>query len=353
MIPIEVKKRCIELKTEGVAVRKIYSDYFLANTDSEAKFESFQRKLNVWVKKYGTDTVVLPDDFRPKWGTFRFDGNGNVEASWIRGAKEERDWHSELLEAISNAKPMEKKLQHYHSLSTDRMLEIPLFDMHLGVADFNHYKQTQNEIAELIECGYDEIIFAVGSDLFHNNDHRGRTAKGTQIEQVDMIKAFDDAVSFYVPLINLARDKAKRVRIVYVKGNHDETPSWYFAKYLSAIYQDIVFDLEFQEKKIVTWKGIFIGYTHGDKGQKAIPEVFITKWATEWSEATTREIHTGHLHVLKERDSYGTRVRTLPTAGITDQWSMDGSFEGAVKEFNIFEYKSRRLCSVHSVYAGE
>lgn len=351
MISKEVKMQCIELKDKGMKVREIYEDYFLENTDSEMTYDSFRRKLNHW-KKRGVYEEGRIRNFTPRWGTVQYDGNGNIITEYIRG-DDGRDWHQEILKAIEKARPLEKKLQHYHSIRTDRMLEIPLFDMHLGVADFNHYRQTQNEIAELIERGYDEIIFAVGSDLFHNNDHRGRTAKGTQIEQVDMLKAFDDAVSFYVPLINLAREKAKRVRIIYVKGNHDETPSWYFVKYLSAIYQDVVFDLEFQEKKIVTWKNIFIGYTHGDKGQKAIPEVFITKWATEWSKATTREIHTGHLHVLKERDSYGTRVRTLPTAGITDQWSKDGGFEGAVKEFNIFEYKARRLCSVHSVYAGE
>ena len=58
---------------------------------------------------------------------------------------------------------------------------------------------------------------------------------------------------------------------------------------------------------------------------------------------------------LKEegtKDTFGTRIRTLPTAGITDEWSEDNSFEGAVKEFNLFEYAADRTKSVHSVYAG-
>ena len=168
-----------------------------------------------------------------------------------------------------------------------------------------------------------------------------------------MEKAFNDAVNFYVPLIRLAIKHSNSVEILYIKGNHDETPSWYFCKYLEALFPDVPFDLRFVEKKVFTWRKIFIGYTHGDKGKNAIPYVFIQKWPMEWAESKVREIHTGHLHTLKEgaKDTYGTRIRTLPTAGITDEWSEDNSFEGAVKEFNLFEYAADRIKSVHSVYA--
>ncbi|NCC80391.1 MAG: hypothetical protein EOM07_12415, partial [Clostridia bacterium] len=207
---------------------------------------------------------ILPGGFVPKWGTFKFDNEGGIETSWIRGAKEERDWHSELLEAISNAKPVEVEFNPEQRLDKNTLLEVPLFDMHFGIASFEHYAKTHSEVAKHIVRGHDTVVFAIGSDLFHNNDHRGRTAKGTQIEKVDMEKAFNGAALFYVSLIRLAIKHSNNVEVLYIKGNHDETPSWYFCKYLEALFPDIPFDLRFTEKKVFTWRKIFIGYTHGD-----------------------------------------------------------------------------------------
>jgi len=349
MIPVEVKEKCIALKAEGMAVREIYSDYFLANTDSTAKFESFQRKLNQWVTKYGGDVALLPEGFKPTRGTFHIK-DGYVKESWLRAKDEERDWHSEILEAIENFDPINTAVKRYPHQGTRTMLEIPLFDMHLGISDYEYYEYVQYQVAEEIQKGHSKVLFAIGSDLFHNNDHRGRTAKGTPVDHVDMCKAFDDALSFYVPLLRLADKHADEVEVIYVKGNHDESPSWYFVKHLSAIFPTFNYNFDFEEKKVTVWEDIFIGFTHGDKGQKAIPEVFIEEWAIPWAHAKVREIHTGHLHVLKERDSYGTQIRTLPTGGKTDQWSKDGSFQGAIKKFKIFVYGVDRILAEYPIY---
>lgn len=353
MIPKELKLECIRLKDEGVPLKKIYREHFQAGSESTMSLSSFQRKLNYWKRKYSEGAEPSVPNFKPRWGTVHYDDKGNIIQEWVRGDNK-RDWQEEILEAILNTKPLEVEFNPEQRMCVDTMLEIPLFDMHFGIADFEHYSGTQSEVAEYIARGHDTVVFAVGSDLFHNNDHRGRTAKGTQIEKVDMTKAFNDAVQFYTPLIRLALKNSNKVQVIYIKGNHDETPSWYFCKYLEALFPDVEFDLDFKEKKVVTWRKVFIGYTHGDKGKNAIPYVFIQKWAKEWADARVREIHTGHLHNLKEgtKDVYGTRMRTLPTAGITDEWSEDNSFEGAVKEFNLFEYTSNRIKSVHSVYAG-
>lgn len=353
LIPDEIKKECIERKLSGEDMSTIYK-FFVDNTESKMSPTSFVRKVNYWKKERDSDEILeastLNGAFKPKWGTVQLDGSGNIERAWIRGADDE-SWKEEILLAIKESKPLLTERLSADLERNKTMLEIPLMDMHFGIADFAYYKGVQADVMEHVRKWHDTIVFAIGSDLFHNNDHRGRTAKGMPIEHVDMCKAYNEALSFYVPLIAEALENAHKVKIIYIKGNHDESPSYFFCKHLEALFPSADFNLDFVEKKVVTWEKIFIGYTHGDKGKNAIPEVFIRKWAVEWATSEVREIHTGHNHVEKVRDSYGTRMRSLPTANITDGWSEDNAFEGAVKEFQLFEYGSDRIRAIYPVYA--
>lgn len=63
------------------------------------------------------------------------------------------------------------------SKAEEYMLEIPLYDMHFGIADYEYYKQTLIEVLEIIERRtYKEINIIIGQDIFHNDDFRGRTS---------------------------------------------------------------------------------------------------------------------------------------------------------------------------------
>ena len=59
------------------------------------------------------------------------------------------------------------------------MLEIPLFDMHWGVAFIDHYEPTLNSILDLIRSHkWKRIIIPFGQDFFHNDSIvNGQTTK--------------------------------------------------------------------------------------------------------------------------------------------------------------------------------
>src|SRR5699024_2530106 len=85
-----------------------------------------------------------------------------------------------------------------NDIAEDYMLEIPLFDMHFGIADYDYYKPVLLQVIELIkQRTYKEINIIIGQDLFHNDDFRGRTASGREIEYTDITKAWEDARRFY------------------------------------------------------------------------------------------------------------------------------------------------------------
>lgn len=253
----------------------------------------------------------------------------------------------QLIETIKEIKPIHIKIDPI--TTENKLLEIPIFDSHFPISDYDYYKPTQNKIMKLLSRTWEEVLFVIGQDMLHNDNFRGQTASGTQIEMVDMAKAWEDARQFFEPMMEQAIKQAEKVKVIYSKGNHDESMSWAFVQMLKARYPQIQFDDEIKERKIHTFKDIFIGITHGDKARKNLHNIFPIEFPMEWSRAKTREIHTGHYHKEDSNDIYGMMIRTLCTRNKTDQWHKDNGFVGAHKRFMLFEYGEEELESIHYV----
>jgi UDP-2,3-diacylglucosamine pyrophosphatase LpxH len=232
----------------------------------------------------------------------------------------------------------------------NRLLEIPFFDSHFPISDYDYYKPTQDKTLRLISSRqWEEVLFIIGQDMLHNDNFRGQTANGTPIEQVNMVKAWEDAKMFFQPLLLEALKHAARVKVVYSKGNHDESMSWAFIQMLKVIFPQIEFDDEIKERKAHLFHKVFIGVTHGDKARKNLHNIFPVEFPIEWSKAKTREVHTGHFHVEDSKDIFGMMVRTLSTRNKTDQWHKDNGFVGAHKRFQVFEYSEDELEAIYYV----
>lgn len=253
-----------------------------------------------------------------------------------------------LLETIREIRPISIELEEIVEFENG-LLEIPIFDSHFPITRYEDYQPTQAKIMSLISRTWEEVLFVIGQDMLHNDNFRGQTANGTQIETVNMTIAWEDALKFFGPLIEKAFTKAKKVKVMYSKGNHDESMSWAFVQMLKALYPQIQFDDEIKERKAHTFKNIFIGITHGDKARKNLHNIFPVEFPLEWSKAKTREIHIGHLHTEDAKDIYGMVIRTLATRNKTDQWHKDNGFVGAHKRFMLFEYSEEELLSIHYV----
>jgi hypothetical protein len=196
---------------------------------------------------------------------------------------------------------------------------------------------------------WEEVLFILGQDMLHNDDFRGRTSNGTQIETVDMVKAWNDARMFYQPLLEQAIKQSNSVKVMYAKANHDESLSWAFVQMVKVMYPQIQFDDEIIERKVHTFGLNFIGVTHGDKARKNLHNIFPIEFPVEWSKAKNREIHIGHFHVEDAKDIFGMVVRTLATKNKTDKWHKDNGYVGAHKRFMLFEYSEDNLESIHYV----
>ena len=287
---------------------------------------------------------LLDTNYTAERTTVRLDSKGRIQEAYVKAIRDPQNDPRIIADALLSINPLEITMSLNSIIEPYKGLYVvPLFDMHLGVARYEDFMQTQEFIGEEIRLGHEKIIFAIGSDLIHNNDMKGNTANGTPIEQIDVTKAIFDAGKFYIPLLTLAIQTGAEVEVIYVKGNHDEMASWGFVHYLSGLFPQIVFDLEVEERKARLWNGVFVGFTHGDKASnlRDMTEAFINENTQIWSQATIREIYSGHLHKERVAEHLKTRVRILSTRAITDRWSKDRAFH-SVKEFQTFVFLPNR-----------
>ena len=352
MIPYDVKRRCVDLSKQGKSYEDIYNEHI--KPYSTMSLRSFKRRCAEWKQKVVEDEKTLEAanlsyKFTPHASTVQVNAKGEVIQAWIKQHTENRI--EELLEAIKDNTPI-AQIEPKVVKDAEGMLEIPLFDMHFGIADMEYYRDTLKEILAIVgNKRWDRIVIPVGQDLFHNDSiTKGITTKGTLIEKVDLKQAIYDAKTFYFNLIDKAIESANEVSVMYSPGNHDKTVGWLFVQMLKVRYGDIVDDST-TERKAIWWNGCFIGITHGDKATDTVNGLrgkFTMEFPTLFAMAKVREIHTGHLHREGSKDEYGVQVRRMSTGNKDDSWTFDEGYKSQ-KRFMLFEWMPNRLKSIHYV----
>lgn len=356
LIPIQVKKTCCQMRAEGKTYREIYNDYYIKVTDSNATYDAFRRMLLRWSGKQFPDDTTLEcgtyEGFIAHNATVQVSKTGEIVQAWIKQKSEDFD-PTDFIEAIKeNVEPHVYVPEQRDNAS--RMLEIPLFDMHWGVAFMDYYEPVLNELLDLITSRvWDKIVIPFGQDFFHNDSIiNGQTTKGTVIEKVDTIRAVKESKSFIYTLIDTAIQCANEVKVIYSAGNHDRSISWMFIQVLLERYGSSVVDDTLEYRKVITYGKNSIMLTHGDSKQataKNLAHIFPIAFAEEFANANVREVHAGHLHHEAEADIYGVMVRRLSSGGKVDGWSDRQDFIGTHRRFMIFEWDRNKLASIHYV----
>jgi UDP-2,3-diacylglucosamine pyrophosphatase LpxH len=354
-IPINVKRECCRMKREGANNDEIY-EYFTQNTNRSYTRSSFRSSLSRWMK------LAFPDDTTLVCGTYegyiahdatvQVSKSGEIIQAWIKQKASDFDPEGFLKAIRENVEPF--VYVPTERADANRMLEIPLFDMHWGIAFMDHYEPVLNDILDLITSRrWDKIVIPFGQDFFHNDSIiNGQTTKGTVIEKVDMTRAVKESKNFIYTLIDTAIQCANEVKVIYSAGNHDRSISWMFMQVLLERYGPNVVDDSLEYRKVVTYGKNSIMITHGDSRQataKNLAHIFPISFPEEFANANVREVHAGHLHHEAEADIYGVMVRRLSSGGKVDEWSNKQDFVGAHRRFMLFEWDKKKLASIHYI----
>lgn len=356
VIPIDVKKTCCQMRAEGKSNREVYEEYFIKTTNNPPSYNSFRSMVFRWMNKQYPDDTTLEcgtyEGFVAHNATVQVSKSGEIIQAWIKqracGFEPE-----DFIEAIrENIEPF--VYTPTETSVSNRMLEIPLFDMHWGVAFMDYYEPVLNEILDLITSKFwDRIVIPFGQDFFHNDSIvNGQTTKGTVIEKVDMIRAVKEGKTFMYALIDTAIQCANEVAVVYSAGNHNRSISWMFMQVLLERYGPSVVDDSLEYRKVISYGKNAVMITHGDSKQataKNLAHIFPITFAEEFSNANIREVHAGHLHHEAEADIYGVMVRRLSSGGKVDSWSNKEDFVGTHRRFMVFEWDQKKLASIHYI----
>ena len=356
IIPIQVKKECCRMKQEGYSLRQIYNDYYIENVEDPCSYSGFRRMLLKWENKLFPDDMTLEcgtyEGFVAHNATVQVSSTGQIVQAWIK--QKASDFNIEDL-----VETLRENVEHYEYVSqneklADRMLEIPLFDMHWGVSFLDDYKQVLDDILDRIHSRHwDKIVIPFGQDFFHNDSIvNATTTGGTVIDKVDMIRAVKEGRQFITAIIDAALENANSVKVLYTPGNHDRSVTWMFMQVLLERYGADVVDDTMEYRKVFTYGKNSIMVTHGDSKQataKNLAQIFAVSYPEEFAQASIREVHAGHLHHEKTGDIYGVMIRRLSTGAAVDDWSNRQDFVGSHRRFMIFEWDRDALRSIHYV----
>ena len=355
VIPIQVKKACLQMKAEGRSNKEVY-EYFKSVVDSNASPDTFRTLLSKWKQRPFADDLTLYagtyEGFIAHDATVQVSKSGEIIQAWIKQKASDLDpeeFVAAIRDSVERFEYEPTKREH-----ASRMLEIPLFDMHWGVSFMDHYKSVLTELLEIIHSRtWEKIVIPFGQDFFHNDSIiNGQTTKGTVIEKVDMIRAVKEAKTFMYALIDSAIHQANEVQVMYSAGNHDRSIAWMFIQVLLERYGPAVVDDTLEFRKVFTYGKNSIMVTHGDSKQataKNLAHIFPIAFAEEFANANIREVHAGHLHHEAEADIYGVMVRRLSSGGKVDNWSDKEDFIGTHRRFMVFEWDQKKLASIHYV----
>jgi metallophosphoesterase superfamily enzyme len=176
-------------------------------------------------------------------------------------------------------------------------------------------------------------------DLFHyDRAERAETSSGTLLERDGRLqKMLDVGVG---TLLGLVERSAETVLtdVLLVHGNHDETLSWVFHRLLLERYRSdkrITIDGNYTGRKYLSHGRNLLGFAHGHKAKKKLPQLMAIEAASQWAACPYREYHTGHYHSTAAEWSRpietidGVLVRTAPSLCVADDWHASLGFLNA------------------------
>ena len=185
-------------------------------------------------------------------------------------------------------------------------------------------------------------------DLFHFDTPAGTTTGGTPLERDGRLqKVIDVACNV---LLNVVERSAADVPtdVLIVNGNHDEVLTWAFQRILLERFRNsksVTIKPDFTGRQYLTHGKNLLGFAHGHKAKRKLPQIMAIEQQAAWSGSVYREWHTGHLHHQaaehnKPIDTLDSViVRTAPTVCPPDDWHSANGFIGARQACETFFYQ--------------
>ena len=228
----------------------------------------------------------------------------------------------------------------------DLMAVWPLADLHMGMRAWGKeinggidwdigiateaYQVGLTEITEMTPKVKRGLVLVLG-DLAHADSYEYQTSTPGTNHVLDcdgryphMVEASVNIVAY---TIERALERAEKVEVVVLPGNHDATTAVAVRLVLAALFKD---DKRVSVSKSPSryywgeWGLCMFAATHGDKAKiRSLPGYMAQIQAEMWGRTKFRYAFTGHLHRKLVEAHAGVRVEILPTPCAPDSYASD------------------------------
>lgn len=297
---------------------------------------------------YGID-APLPVGLKLKVATTLTDlRSGERVLQWIK-ADEDAAAQKAAIEAA--VKAMADKLPRIEprkakgSFKADLMTGYPIGDPHIGMYSWREEtgEDWDLEIARKVHCSaMDTLVEAAPAtetalicnlgDLLHYDSMEAKTPRSGHMLDADgrYAKVIDVAVMTIRQCIESALHKHKTVRVVNVRGNHDETGALWMARLLATTYEReprVVIDISPSVFNYHRFGKVLLGMHHGHSCKpEKLPGVMAADRAKDWGDAIHRYWWQGHIHHESKKEYPGCSVESFNTLAAKDAYANDGGW---------------------------
>jgi hypothetical protein len=203
------------------------------------------------------------------------------------------------------------------------------------------------------------VLVAYLGDLFHADTPGLTTTGGTPLAgSTDgrLQKMIEVGCDSLLAIVERAAEIAPTDALV-VNGNHDEVLSWAFQRILSERFRRdgrVSVSGSYTGRQYVTCGRNLLGFAHGHKAKKKLPQLMAIEQPSAWSNCPYREWHTGHLHHQAAEWSRpietidGVLVRIAPSLSPPDDYHAVNGWVGQREAMEAFIYDAGGgLSSMH------
>lgn len=221
-------------------------------------------------------------------------------------------------------------------------------DYDLGIAE----RRVKEAAGELLAVGDSykpaRRTIAFLGDIFHYDTPGGTTTSGTPLERDGRLQKMIEVAC--ESLLGIVEQSAAAclTDVIVVNGNHDETLSWAFQRILAERFRNdrrVEVSLEYTGRQYASHGKNLLGFCHGHKAKKKLPQIMALERPREWSGSLCREWHTGHFHSqaaewqrpIETLES--VIVRCCPSLSEPDDWHSENGFIGSRQAMETFLYR--------------
>lgn len=323
------------------------------------------------IKQFEIDTKVwrVSNFVANKWEVGAKDADGNIQVEplyqiklWLERRVKEISVEQEIerLKALSlkEIKRIPPKVNRPRRGPTGNLGELAISDPHFGkyawsretggddydldVAEKRFRDAARSALQRFEQERVDQILMPIGNDLLHADNDAGTTTSGTPVDvDTRTPKVYEKAFNAMVEAVEEARHVAP-VKLLLVRGNHDEFGSWTLAHALHAWfrnYKDVEVDYEPRLRKSFEWGKVLLIFTHGKhENRKELPLLAMSEFREQAGRARFVEVHTGDLHQVRLEEKYGVRVRILPSFAAADAWHAKKGYVGNIPQAEAYVF---------------